>query len=103
LTQAAGAPQSPPLEQVATPLPLHAVCPGAQEPTQAPFAQIELTHGTGWCQVPVAPHVCTPLLPPQIVAPATQVPMHCAELLSSTQLALPQETGLPQFPLVSQV
>jgi hypothetical protein len=46
-TQAAGAPHAPPVEQVATPLPVQAVCPGAHEPTQAPFAQIEFTHVTG--------------------------------------------------------
>ena len=40
LRQASGVPQLPPVEQLTTPLPEHAVCPGAQEPTQVPLTQV---------------------------------------------------------------
>jgi hypothetical protein len=61
VVHATGFAHEPVDEQLSMLVPEHVVCPGAQTPEQTPLAQVELTHAVAALQVPLAPHVSTPL------------------------------------------
>jgi hypothetical protein len=74
------------------------VVPGTQIPVQAPLTHADALHARAGSQVPVALHVCTPLLE-HCLAPGTHTPAHAP----LTHALLVHAVPSCQEPVLSQV
>jgi hypothetical protein len=103
LVHVLGDPHTPNGLQVETPLFVHSVAPGVQEPWHEAVPPVT-THawseqGAAVPHIPLVPHFWTAALPEHCVAPGAQDPVHTPP----EQAALPQPTADPQVPVELQV